>query len=172
MLPSTFPCRIINAVHGFPKKFKRNPMGRILETCNIKNQSHISFSIIATYRWKVTRPSLQKIGLLESWSTLQALNSYVAEVTCLNTPLWYVEIIWQFSEVEHFITNLRKSSMVVWLVRKASTLAPEQWAKQTTFPNEMPFSLTTSSGSQQSSIDSSNHLQGPIGKKFQKKKTI
>lgn len=81
--------------------------------------------------------------------------------TCLKAALWYDEITWQSSDIEHLATYLRKSSMLLWLAWKASTFAPAQWAKHTSFPNEMPLALTVSSGSQQSSIDSSNHLQGP-----------
>lgn len=59
---------------------------------------------------------------------------------------------------------LRKSSIVLWFVRKAWTFAPAQLARHTSFPNEMPLALTFSNGSQQSNIDSSNHLQGPFTK--------
>lgn len=51
--------------------------------------------------------------------------------------------------------------MVLSLVRKASTLAPLQCAKHATLPKVMPAALIFSKGSQQSSIESSNHLQGP-----------
>ena len=51
--------------------------------------------------------------------------------------------------------------MVLSLVRKASTLAPLQCAKHATLPKVMPSALIFAKGSQQSSIESSNHLQGP-----------
>jgi len=86
------------------------------------------------------------------------------EHTCLRAALWYEEIRWQSSDIEHLMTYLRKSSMLQWLARKESTLAPAHWAKHTSFPNVMPLTLTFSRDSQQSNIDSSNHLQGPADK--------
>lgn len=57
--------------------------------------------------------------------------------------------------------RLRKSSMELSWVRKASTSAPLQCAKHATLPNVMPSALIFAKGSQQSSIESSNHRHGP-----------
>lgn len=81
--------------------------------------------------------------------------------TCLKTPLWYEVMTWQSSEEVHEMIRLRKSSMELSWVRKASTSAPLQCAKHATFPNVMPSALIFAKGSQQSSIESSNHRQGP-----------
>ena len=132
-------------------------------------QAHIACMspIVTTWKnnikWIEKKPCIITPQAASTWT--DSLNKIIISIklnlTCLKVDLWYDEIIWQSSEVEHLTTKLRKSSKVLWFVRKASTFAPAQWAKHTSFPKDIPLSLTFSKGSQQSSIDSSNHLQGP-----------
>lgn len=83
------------------------------------------------------------------------------KTTCLKGALWYDAMIWQSSEAVQFMMCLRKSSMELLFDLKDSTWAPAHSARHATFANVMPLALTFSKGSQQSNIDSSNHLQGP-----------